>query len=351
MGPSGAKHNDFPGDEVELVKKNKNVILIVLIAALFAVFPLMVTSGYYLGILVIVGLYSIVAIGLGLLLGYAGQVSFGQAAFYGLGAYTAAILSGTYGWPPLLALAAAPFLPAVVAAVIGQPILKLKEHFLVLATLGFGILVYILMKEFVDLTGGPSGYTGIPYLSIGGLVLTTDKQFFYLVWFLAFLTLVGAWNLVNSRMGRALRAIHGSEQAAEAAGIDTARLKLYVFILSAFLAGLAGGLYAFYITFVSPSPFGFHASIQFVLMAVVGGAATVWGPVVGAFVIVGLIEFLRWAVPVVLPKAGGEFEIIFFGIILVLVLLFRPEGIMSHKRRKQRSQPEAGKEAAGTCST
>ncbi|ACA59204.1 branched-chain amino acid ABC transporter permease [Candidatus Desulforudis audaxviator] len=330
--------------------KNKNIILVLLVVTLFALFPLVVKSSYFLGIFVIAGLYSIVAVGLGLLLGYAGQVSFGQAAFYGLGAYTAAILSGTYGWPPLLALAAAPFLPAVVAAVIGRPILRLREHYLVLGTLGFGILVYILLKEFVGLTGGPSGYTGIPYLSIGGLVLNTDVQFFYLVWFFAFLTLVGAWNLVNSRIGRALRAIHGSEVAAEAAGIDTARLKLKVFILSAFLAGLAGGLYAFYITFVSPSPFGFHASIQFVLMAVVGGAATVWGPVVGAFVIVGLIEFLRWAVPVVLPKAGGEFEIIFFGIILVLVLLFRPEGILSHKRRR-RLEPEAGKEAAETCST
>lgn len=329
--------------------KHRNAIFFLVVLACFLALPLIIKSGYYLGILVIVGLYSIVAVGLGLLLGYAGQVSFGQAAFYGVGAYTAAILSGTYGWPPLLALAAAPVIPAVVAAVIGQPILKLRAHYLVLGTLGFGILVYILLKEAVGLTGGPSGYTGIPYFRVGGLVLNSDVQFYYLIWCLVALTLLGAWNLVNSRIGRALRALHGSELAAQTAGINTARLKLKVFILSAFLAGLAGGLYAFYITFVSPSPFGFHTSILFVLMVVVGGASTVWGPVLGAFVIVGLGEFLRWAVPLVLPKAGGEYEIIFFGTILVLVLLFHPEGLLGH-RRGGRLESKVQREAPQPCS-
>jgi len=133
--------------------------------------------------------------------------------------------------------------------------------------------------------------------------------------------------LVRSRVGRALRAISESEHAAENAGIDTAKLKLQAFIFSALLAGLAGGLYAFYVTFISPSPFGFHASVQFVLMAVIGGLGTFWGPLLGAAVVVTLGEFLRWAVPLVIPGAGGEYQIIFFGLILVLLMIFRPEGL------------------------
>lgn len=276
-------------------------------------------------------------------MGYAGQVSFGHAAFYGLGAYTAAVLATRCQWPPLLCLLAAPFLPALVAAVIGRSILRLREHYLALTTLGFGILVFTLFKDFTGLTGGPSGLAGIPYLNIGPLVLDQDWEYYCLVWFMLGLTVLGMANLTRSPIGRAFRAIHTSEKAAQAAGIDTATLKTQAFALSALLAGLAGSLYAFWVTFISPSPFGFTTSIEFALMVVVGGLGTLWGPVLGAAIIVGLTELLRWAVPMVLPDAGGECEIIFFGIIFVLIMLFRPQGILVPKnltRLKEKTRKE-----------
>lgn len=321
----------------------KSWFWLVVVCMIFCV-PFFVKSTYLLGILIFIGLYSIVTQGLGILMGYAGQVSFGHAAFYGLGAYTAAILATRCQWPPLLCLLAAPFLPALVAAVIGRSILRLREHYLALGTLGFGIFVFTLFKEFGGLTGGPSGLGGIPYLNIGPLVFNQDREYFYLVWVALGLTVLGMANLTRSSIGRTFRAIHTSEKAAEAVGIDTATLKMQAFALSAFLAGLAGSLYVFWVTFISPSPFGFNTSIEFALMVVAGGLGTLWGPVLGAAVIVGLTELLRWAVPMVLPGAGGEFEIIFFGIIFVLIMLFRPQGILVPKnltrvKEKTREEP------------
>lgn len=305
----------------------KNTYLTAAVAVLILILPLLVKSNYLLGIFIIIGLYTIVVIGLGILMGYAGQVSFGQAAFFGLGGYTAAILSTHYSWPSLAALLVAPVLAGLVAVVIGRPTLKLKEMYLALATLAFGILVHILFAEGGELTGGPSGLTGIPYLSVGGLVFDRDLEFYYLVWAVVAVVSLGVKNMIDSRIGRALKAIRESEHAAGTSGIDTSVLKFQAFIFSAALAGLAGGLYAFYITFVSPSPFGFHTSVQFVLMAVVGGLGTIWGPFLGVTLVVVLGEALRWAVPLVIPGAGGEYQIIFFGIILMLIMIFKPDGL------------------------
>lgn len=333
---------------MEFLKVHKFWLLIVFTLLILSL-PLVVKSTYILGILILIGLYTIVAEGLGVLMGFAGQVSFGQAAFYGLGAYTAAILTTRYHLPPLFCLLVAPFLPTLVALLIGRPLLRLREHYLALATLGFGILVSALFKEFVGITGGPSGLTGIPYLSIGPILFDRDWKYYYLVWSTLGLVLIGIDNLTRSPVGRLFKAIHASEKAAAAVGIDTATLKVQAFSLSAFLAGLAGALYAFWVTFISPSPFGFTASVEFVLMVVVGGLGTLWGPLLGATIIVGLTEFLRWAVKIILPEAGGEFEIILFGSALVLIMLLRPQGILAlspfyaappQPRREKDAHPE-----------
>jgi branched-chain amino acid transport system permease protein len=318
----------------------KNLLLITGLALLILL-PIILKSNYILGILIVTGLYAIVVTGLGLLMGYAGQVSFGHAAFFGLGAYTVAILTTAWHWPTPAALLVALVLPGLVAALIGGPALKLKDLHLVLATLAFGILVHILFNELKSLTGGPSGLTGIPYFSLGGLVFDRDIKFYYLTLAVLMLVSFGARNLIGSRVGRAMRAIRESEHAAETSGINTSGLKLHAFIFSAVLAGLAGGLYAFYVTFVSPSPFGFQTSVQFVLMAVVGGLGTMWGPLRGAGLVVVLGEFLRWAIPLVIPGAGGEYQIIFYGIILVLLMVFysgglAPTGAGIPKKFKQR---------------
>jgi len=302
---------------------NKKTIFWLAGLVLLLVLPLLVKSNYILGVLIVTGLYAIVVTGLGFLMGYAGQVSFGHAAFFGLGGYAVAVLTTAWHWPAPVALLVALILPGLVAALIGGPALKLKELHLVLATLAFGILVHILFNEVRPLTGGPSGLTGIPYFSLGGLVFDRDIKFYYLTLVVLMLVSLSARNLISSRVGRAMRAIRESEHAAETSGINTAGLKLQAFIFSAVLAGLAGGLYAFYVTFVSPSPFGFQTSVQFVLMAVVGGLGTVWGPLLGAGLVVFLGEVLRWAIPLAIPGAGGEYQIIFFGIILVLIMIFK----------------------------
>lgn len=305
----------------------KKIAFPVALILAFAGLPLLIKSNYLLGILIIIGLYAIIVIGLGILMGYAGQVSFGHAAFFGIGGYTVAVLTTACHWPSIAALIAALILPGLVAAIIGGPTLKLKELYLALATLAFGILVHILFNELKGITGGPSGLTGIPYFTVGGLVFDRDIKFYYLVWSAVLLVSLGVNNLIHSRVGRAMRAVRESEHASESVGIDTAALKLQAFVFSAVLAGLAGGLYAFYVTFISPSPFGFHTSVQFVLMAVVGGLGTFWGPLLGAGLVVALGEVLRWAAPLVIPDAGGEYQIIFFGAILMLVMIVKPGGL------------------------
>lgn len=315
----------------------------------FLVLPLVLKSNYLLSIFIVIGIYTLVVEGLGVLMGYAGQVSFGQAAFFGIGGYAVAILTTRFHWGTISALLAAMILPALVAAVIGRPTLKLREHYLALATLAFGLLVHIFFNEGRELTGGPSGLTGIPYLAAGSFVFNRDFKFYYLVWALVLLVFLGVRNLDRSRVGRSLRAIHDSEVAAEANGINASFLKLQAFIFSAFLAGLAGGIYAYYVTFISPAPFGFNMSIQFVLMAVIGGLGTVWGPVLGAGLVVALGEVLRWLIPLILPRAGGEYQIIFFGLILVLVMIFKPEGLgIGWQKKTVAEEVEAGPFSAST---
>ncbi len=169
--------------------------------------------------------------------------------------------------------------------------------------------------------------TGIPYLSLGTFSFNNDLRYYYLVWSLVFLTIYICSNIVNSRIGLALRAINGSEIAAEAMGVDTAMHKLQVFILSAVFASVAGSLYAHYITMINPSPFGFKMSIEFVLMAVVGGIASIWGPLLGVGIVIFLTEFLREFIPAIVPGAGGEVETVAYGLILAAIMIFMPEGL------------------------
>jgi len=314
------------GMEVQLMRGNRQYPLLAAVI-LFYGLPLVIDSNYFLSVLVIIGLYALVVQGLGILMGYAGQVSLGHAAFFGLGAYSVAILTTRFFWPEVPSLIGAMAVPAIIAAIIGRPTLKLRELYLAMGTLGFGLLVYIFFNEAHTLTGGPSGMSGIPYLSFGSFVIDSDLKFFYLVWSLVLIMTGAIHNLTGSRLGRALRAVRESEYAAETAGIDTAALKLKAMVFSAAVAGLAGGLYAYYVTFVSPSTFGFHTSVQFVLMAVVGGLGTLTGPIFGAALVVALGEFLGWAIPLAIPGAGGEYEIIFFGLILVGVMVVCPQGL------------------------
>lgn len=280
--------------------------------------PHLLPNEYYVSILILACINAMIVVGLNLLMGYAGQVSLGHAAFFGLGAYATAILTTTYGAPIPLGMIAGIALAAVVAWLIGIPALKLKGHYLAMATLGFGVIVYIVFNETVDLTGGPSGFVGIPRLSLFGLSFDSDLSYYILLSVLLCLVALFALNLIDSRTGRALRAIHVSEKAAQAAGIDIAKYKLFIFVLSAMFAALAGVLYAHYLCFVAPSSFGFHFSVQLVVMAVLGGMASIWGAVAGAFFLTALPEFLR---------GFEDIDILIYGAILILCVMFMPDGI------------------------
>lgn len=310
-----------------VVKHNFAIILSVLAVLLF-IFPFVFPSPYLQGVMVVIGITGIVVMGLGLLMGYAGQISLGHAAFYGLGAYVSAVLSGTYQVNPWLAMVAAAAVTGILAYILGRPILRLQEHYLALATLGMGLIIHSVFVEESELTGGPSGMS-LPYLKITGIALNNDFKFYFLVWGVVLLVLVMAYNIVNSRVGRALKSIHGSEYAAGSLGIDTAKYKIQVFTLSSVLASIAGSLYAHYVTFISPSPFGMMVSVQFLLMVVAGGLHSLWGPLLGVASITVLKEALRAVIPLFLPEAGGEYEIIVFGIILVVMMIFLPEGLTS----------------------
>lgn len=283
-----------------------------------ALLPVFLSSNYYLSVLVTIGLNTILVLGLNLLMGYAGQLSLGHAAFYGLGAYASGILTATYGVHSIVAAVIAVVLVGLVALIVGIPSLKLRGQYLAMATLGFGIIIYIVLKEMGWLTGGPSGLTGIPKLSVFGFTFDNDLKKYYLVWTVAMCVLIISNNIVKSRVGRALRAIHTSEIAAASVGIDIKRYKLIVFVISAMLASIAGSLFAHVMNFISPSSFGFNISIVLVTMVVVGGMASIWGSIFGASVLTLLPMSLSFF---------EEFDIIIYGAILMVIMIVMPEGL------------------------
>lgn len=308
-------------------------------------------SGYWISLLIISGIYAIAAIGLALLAGYAGQLSLGQAAFLGIGAYTSALLATRLGLSPWIGLIVAGITAGASAAAIGVLILRLRGHYLAIATLGFGIVVHILMLEWGQLTGGPSGFGSIARFALPGRVLTTDRDYYYLVLACTGLAVSLTLNLVRSRVGRALRGLHASERATETLGLNTAALKLRVFVLSAVLAGCAGSLYAHYVGYISPAPFSSLVSIELLVMAAAGGLASVWGALGGAVLIMVLVAALKAVVPLVLPGASGEHELILYGLCLIAVMTYLPGGIAALPSRRVRARHGAEHAALADAST
>ena len=313
-----------------------------------AALPYVISTAYAFSVLNIIGLYAIVTLGL-ILLGCSGQISLGQAAFYGLGAYASALLSRDVGWTPWVTIPLAIAAVAGVAYVVGLPTLRLADHFFVLATVGFGIIVNVLMVQLVPVTGGGNGLRDIPTLQVGGTRLVTDRQFYYPIWAFALATLMLARNVTSHRTGRALRAILGSEAGAASLGIDVSRYKMQVFVLSAAYAALAGALYAHYIRFISPSPFSLLASLFFLIMAAVGGLTNIWGGLFGAALVTILDQVIRAEVPRIFPRVGGEYQTAIYGILLVLIMIFFPRGIVRGALDLRRVL--AGRAPAGPAAT
>lgn len=286
------------------------------------------------------GLHAIVTIGLSLVMGYAGQISLGQAAFWGIGAYSIGILTTKYGISPWLALPVAAILPAIAAFVMARAIAGLHGYYLAMATLAMGFIVQIVFGEWESVTGGMSGLVGIPSFP---LFENLGLDFYYLTWGIVTLVLLFSLGIIHSRIGRAFRAIHKSEVAATTLGINVANYKLIAFVLSGLFAGISGGLYASYMGIIDPQPFGLHESIKFLTMVVVGGTASIWGALLGTVLIDSISEVL-----IILshhfPMLKGDLDTIVFGAILVLCIIFMPEGLVprlqklvAKKAKKQES--------------
>jgi branched-chain amino acid transport system permease protein len=285
---------------------------------------------YLLHILVITGIYIILTLSLNLVVGYTGLASLGHAAFSCVGAYTSALLALNYGVSPWLGLIIGACVAAVLGVVIGAPSLRLKGDYLAIATFGLGVIVYSVAKNWVSVTRGPMGLPGIPGFSFFGMQVSAVWAYLILVAVFVLLTFFVMRRIVDSPFGRILRAIREDETAALAVGKDVNKYKIIVFAIGAFFAGIAGSLYAHYITFIDPSSFTVMESITILLMVVFGGMGSLSGSFIGAAVLVILPELLRF---VGMPSSvAAPLRQMIYGLLLVILMLKRPQGIVGKYR-------------------
>ena len=291
---------------------------LLLLAAVIALLPLALANNYFYDVAILVALNATVCIGLNLLIGYAGQISLGHAGFFALGGYGSAILATRLAVPPWLSLPLACALVALLALLIGRPTLRLKGHTLAMATLGLGIIVSIVINTEDRLTGGPDGMA-VPPLVLFGWTVAGERTWYWIAGAVLLTMTWLAFNLIESPRGRALRALHGSEVAAQTLGIDSGRTKLQVFVLSALVAALAGALMAHYSGFITPAKASFMHSVELVIMVVFGGMASVFGAVVGAAVLTMLPQLLT---------VLKDYEMMVFGAVLIGTMVFFPQGVV-----------------------
>lgn len=303
-----------------MTKEKREIIIFSVFTLAVLITPLFLQGSYFMNVLVFIGINTMLAVALNLLLGYAGQISLGHAAFFGLGAYISGILTTRFGLDPWVALAIAAAANGGLAFVIGFPILKLRGHYLAMATLGFGIIIYIIFNETVAITGGPSGLSGIPNIRIRSFVFDNDLRNYYIIWIITLAVMLLSINLSQSRIGRALRAIHDSEVAARVMGVNARILKVQIFAVSALISAVAGSLYAHTMTFISPTSFGFNFSVELVTMVIVGGLGSIYGSFLGAAILTVLPEFLRIL---------QDFDIVVYGLMLILMTMYMPGGLIS----------------------
>ena len=302
----------------------------VLAFATLALVPILSPNNYILGLGVLFCIYWILVASLNLLMGFAGQISLSHAAFFGLGAYASGILSAKFGWSPWAGLVAAITVAAASALVIGLPSLRLRGHYLAMATLGFNAIVSVFFTELYGLTGGPEGLSNVPGLSIAGFKLRDPRLFFIVAWVATLIIMLLIRNVLESSSGRGLRALAGNELAAASLGVDVYATKLFVFVLTAAMAAVAGWLYVHFNNFCAPETFNFFASVFLVVMVALGGWGRYWGGLWGALILTVVPEFLR---------IFEDLEIFVFGAAMVLVLLFFPQGLAGAIERLRKQAP------------
>ncbi len=271
--------------------------------------------------MVFVGIYSIITIVLCLLMGYAGQISLGHASFFGIGAYISGVITVKYGINPWLCLVLGMAVSSAVAFLIGTPSLKLRGHYLAMATLAFCIIITIVFNENIEVTGGPDGLAFIPGIAIMGYAFDSATKYYYLVWSVVLVVLLLCLNIIQSRVGRGLRSIHSSELAAGTMGVNVSRYKICVFVFSAAITSVAGSLYAHYLNFINPASFDLFVSIKLLIMIILGGMHSLWGAVIGAALVTFLsYEWLHYF---------EEAEVMVYGAIVLTIVIFLPNGLVS----------------------
>lgn len=298
-------------------------------AALIAAAPLLTDNRFLLKVFIFVGLNALVVTGMALLFGHAGQVSLGHAAFMGLGAYCCALLTTRFQAPWPVAFVASGFVAALGGIVLALPSLRLKGHYLAMATLGFGELATLAFVEAEPITGGVDGLSGIPFPSIGSFEFREPAALYWLVWGTLAVALLLSRNMTSLSPGRAMRALHGSEAGATASGIDITGVKIRAFVISATMAGLAGALYASVVGFISPTVFTLGASVTFLAMAVVGGTGSLAGPLIAAAVLT-LLQYLDALIPGIpreMAQMVQSYQADIYGIAIIIVVLLAPSGV------------------------
>jgi branched-chain amino acid transport system permease protein len=265
------------------------------------------------------GLYAMVAIGLNLLVGYTGKISFGHNAFMAMGAYLSGILTVRYDWSPLLAMIAAAISTGLVALVIGAPILRVRGHYLAMITLAFSQVVILVSTRWTEVTGGLLGIPGVPDFAIPGFTFDTKLKMYYLIWATTIVLFLLSFRIVDSRFGRALRALGAHETAAGALGVNVVRSRIQIFVLSAVFAALAGSLYAHFLNYVNGTFFDLSVMIQLMAILVVGGIGTLWGPLIGAVLLIWVSQNLG---------SYAEYSQLIFGLLYGGALLFLPRGVV-----------------------
>jgi branched-chain amino acid transport system permease protein len=313
---------------------NRSLAVFVVVVALV---PFLPTPEFWITLFNYIGLYSIVALGLVLLTGVAGLTSFGQAAFVGLGAYSTAYLSTQFGLSPWIGLLVGIVITAGAAFFIGAITMRLSGHFLPLGTIAWGLSLFFLFGN-LEFLGKYDGLNGIPPITVFGHSLESGRQMYLLIWLVVVLAVVAVQNLLNSRPGRAIRALKGGGVMAESMGVNTAWMKIVIFVIAALLASVSGWLYAHLQRAVNPTPFGLNAGIEYLFMAVVGGAGHVWGAILGATILTLLKDQLQSILPRLLG-ANGNFEVIVFGVLMVLLLQRARDGIWPFLRRLLPQKP------------
>jgi len=289
--------------------------------------PLLIRSNYIVSVMLLVAIYGVLSIGMGLLMGQAGLFTLAHPTWFGLGAYIPGILSARGMIPPLPATFVGAICVALIAYIIGAPVLRLRGFYLACATFAIIIIAQVAGAQLTELTGGPEGLVGIPALSFGGFVFKTDLHFYYLSWALCLGCYWFCSNLINSHIGRAMRSFHDSEIASQSMGVNVARYRRQIFVLTAAMASLAGSIFCFYLRFAVPESFGFPLLVELLMMVIIGGLGNLRGALIGTFVVLWLTELIHGYLGKILPIMTGEIDAIFFGVLIIIVLIFMPRGL------------------------